>query len=67
MKNSVTKNEVPFISSFDAHVSYCLLVAIGIERKYGRVNSHYQQQCFIDGWGRCEQVPDMRSESPRVN
>ncbi|CAM6685792.1 TPA: DUF2913 family protein [Klebsiella pneumoniae] len=50
MKNSVTKNEVPFISSFDAHVSYCLLVAIGIERKYGRVNSHYQQQCFIDDW-----------------
>lgn len=50
MKNSVTKNEVPFISSFDAHVSYCLLVAIGIERKYGRINSHYQQQCFIDGW-----------------
>ncbi|CAM8681445.1 MULTISPECIES: hypothetical protein [Leclercia] len=50
MKKSVTKNEVPFISSFDAHVSYCLLVAIGIERKCGRINSHHQQQSFIDGW-----------------
>ncbi|WP_395280597.1 hypothetical protein [Enterobacter cloacae] len=50
MKESVTKNEVPFISSFDAHVSYCLLVAIGIERKCGRINSHHQQQNFIDCW-----------------
>ena len=50
MKKLIIKNDVPFISSFEAHVSYCILVAIGIERKCGRINSHYQQQCFINAW-----------------
>ncbi|WP_151996025.1 DUF2913 family protein [Buttiauxella massiliensis] len=52
MNHMSTKNKVEFVSSDDAHLSFCLLAAIGIERKSGGVKTIAQLKIFIDAWVR---------------